>query len=84
MPFNRGQYQRVCPSALTTRSSRTGALAAMRSISSISRRSIGLTHDLARGPSPDELRREMERAAGRLLEIALALRDFLDDGDGAM
>jgi hypothetical protein len=30
------------------------------------------------------LRREMERAAGRLLEIALALRDFLDDGDGAM
>ena len=43
-----------------------------------------VTHDLARGPSPDELRREMERAAGRLLEIALALRDFLDDGDGAM
>jgi len=26
----------------------------------------------------------MERAAGRLLEIALALRDFLNDGDGAM
>ena len=43
-----------------------------------------VTHDLARGPSPDELRREIERAAGRLLEIALALRDLLDDGDGAM
>jgi hypothetical protein len=43
-----------------------------------------LTHDLARGPSPDELRREIERAAGRLLEISLALRDFLDDRDGAM
>ena len=43
-----------------------------------------LTHDLARGPSPDELRREIERASGRLIEIALALRDFLDNGDGAM
>lgn len=43
-----------------------------------------VTHDLARGPSPDELRRGIERAAGRLLEIALALRDLLDDGDGAM
>jgi hypothetical protein len=43
-----------------------------------------VTHDLARGPSPDELRREIERAAERLLEISLALRDFLDDGDGAM
>jgi hypothetical protein len=30
------------------------------------------------------LRREIERAAGRLLEIALALRDLLDDGDGAV
>ena len=43
-----------------------------------------VTHDLARGPSPDELRREIERAAERLLEISMALRDFLDDGDGAM
>ena len=43
-----------------------------------------VTHDLARGPSPDELRREIERAAERLLEISLALHDFLDDGDGAM
>ncbi len=43
-----------------------------------------VTHDLARGPSPDELRREIERAAGRLLEIALALRDFLDDDDSAV
>jgi hypothetical protein len=43
-----------------------------------------VTHDLARGPSPDELQREIERAAGRLLEIALALRDFLDDDDSAV
>ena len=43
-----------------------------------------VTHDLARGPSSDELQREIERAAGRLLEISLALRDFLDEGDGAM
>ena len=42
-----------------------------------------VTHDLARGPSPDELRREIERAAERLLEISLALHDFLDDGGGA-
>ncbi|HUC12062.1 MAG TPA: hypothetical protein VL985_16800 [Stellaceae bacterium] len=40
-----------------------------------------VTHDLARGPSPDELRREIERAAERLLEISLALRALLDRGD---
>ena len=38
-----------------------------------------VTHDLARGPSPDELRREIERAAERLLEISQALYDFRDD-----
>ena len=43
-----------------------------------------VTHDLARGPSPGELRREIEHAAERLLGILLALRDLLDDGDGAM
>ncbi len=43
-----------------------------------------VTHDLARGPSPKELRGEIERAAERLLEISLALCDLLDDGDGAM
>ena len=43
-----------------------------------------VTHDLARGPSPDELRRVIERAAERLLEISLALRDFLANGDGEM
>jgi hypothetical protein len=43
-----------------------------------------VTHDLARGPSPGELRHEIERAAERLLGISLALRDLLDDGDGAM
>ena len=43
-----------------------------------------VTHDLARGPSPDELRRAIERAAGRLLEISLALRDFLADADDVM
>jgi hypothetical protein len=40
-----------------------------------------VTHDLAQGPSPDELRREIERAAGRLLEISLALRIVLDSGN---
>jgi hypothetical protein len=43
-----------------------------------------VAHDLARGPSPDKLRHEIERAAERLLEISLALHDFFDDGDGAM
>jgi hypothetical protein len=43
-----------------------------------------VTHDLARGPSPSELGGEIERATARLLEISLALRDFLDNGDGAM
>jgi hypothetical protein len=39
-----------------------------------------VTHDLAQGPSPDELRREIERAADRLLEISAALRTVLDSG----
>ena len=43
-----------------------------------------LTHDLAQGPTPGELRREIERAAGRLLEVALALRNFLDDDGSAV
>jgi hypothetical protein len=30
-----------------------------------------ITHGLARGPSPDELRRKVERAAAQLLEIFL-------------
>ena len=43
-----------------------------------------VTHDLARGPTPGELRRAIEHAAERLLEISLALRDILDQGNGAM
>lgn len=43
-----------------------------------------ITHDLARGPSPHELRREIERAAERLLEISQALREFFDGGNGAI
>ena len=36
-----------------------------------------VTHDLA-GPPPAELRREIYRAAARLLEISLVLRVVLD------
>ena len=43
-----------------------------------------VTHDLARGPTPGELRCEIEHAAERLLEVSLVLRAFLDKGDGAM
>ena len=37
-----------------------------------------VTHDLAQGPPPDELRREIDHAAARLLEISLALCVVLD------
>jgi hypothetical protein len=41
-----------------------------------------VTHDLAQGPPPEELRCEIDRAAKRLLEISLAVRALFDDGDG--
>jgi hypothetical protein len=37
-----------------------------------------VTHDLAQGPPPDELRRDIDHAAARLLEISLALCVVLD------
>jgi hypothetical protein len=37
-----------------------------------------VTHDLAQGPPPDELRRQIDHAAARLLEISLALCVVLD------
>ena len=37
-----------------------------------------VTHDLARGPSADQLRREIERATERLIEVSLALQAFFD------
>jgi hypothetical protein len=45
------------------------------------RRHVWVTHDFARGPSPEERRREIKRAAERLLEISLARRSFLDKSD---
>jgi hypothetical protein len=40
-----------------------------------------VTHDLAQGPPPDELRRQIDHAAARLLEISLALCVVLDSDD---
>jgi hypothetical protein len=39
-----------------------------------------VTHDLTRGPSADQLRREIEHATERLMEVSLALRAFFDRG----
>jgi hypothetical protein len=41
-----------------------------------------VTHDLAQGPSSDELQREIDRAAVRLLEIARALQRALETNEG--
>ena len=37
-----------------------------------------ITHDLGRGPPPDELRQKIDHAAARLLEISFALYGLLD------
>ena len=37
-----------------------------------------ITHDLGRGPPPEELRRNINDAAARLLEISFAIRGLLD------
>jgi hypothetical protein len=43
-----------------------------------------VTHDLAQGPSADQLQREIERATERLLEVSLALRAFFNRGSCAL
>lgn len=39
-----------------------------------------VTHDLTQGPSADQLRREIEHATERLMEVSLALRALFDRG----